>query len=316
MRHQTTASLVGVFIKVAYQGGLMPRDPRASRLEDDPFDKIRLIQENTPKKVQAPDLSQVLQNLWGMAYSQPVRHHKGKIWHFSKEEKKHLLLATGAFTLALGFMTAGGILRMSAVGPIYWLTTVLIMMPIMLVAVGPAFLLHEIGHKLVAKHYGCWAEFRADPKGLKFGVMIAFVLGIVFMAPGAVMVAGRVSRKQNGHIAAAGPLVNLGLFLIGIPLGAVLLAIVGVSNVAILSEQGLSIPSMTLFAVQYWLIANLVLGLFNMLPFGPLDGLKVKEWSEGAFYALISIFVGLGLLWYLGKIDVMGWVFTLSDLIS
>jgi|TARA_B110000263_G_scaffold233761_1_gene230916 Zn-dependent protease len=316
MRHQTTASLVGVFIKVAYQGGLMPRDPRASRLEDDPFDKIRLIQENTPKKVQAPDLSQVLQNLWGMAYSQPVHHHKGKIWHFSKEEKKHLLLATGAFTLALGFMTAGGILRMSAVGPIYWLTTVLIMMPIMLVAVGPAFLLHEIGHKLVAKHYGCWAEFRADPKGLKFGVMIAFVLGIVFMAPGAVMVAGRVSRKQNGHIAAAGPLVNLGLFLIGIPLGAVLLAIVGVSNVAILSEQGLSIPAMTLFAVQYWLIANLVLGLFNMLPFGPLDGLKVKEWSEGAFYALISIFVGLGLLWYLGKIDVMGWVFTLSDLIS
>ncbi|HIF15777.1 MAG TPA: hypothetical protein EYQ85_00775, partial [Candidatus Poseidoniales archaeon] len=201
----------------------MPRDPRASRLEDDPFDRVRLIQENPQQRVQAPDLSQVLQSLWGMAYSQPVHHHKGKIWHFSKEEKKHLLLATGAFTLALGFMTAGGMINMVAIGPIAWLVRVLIYMPIMLVAVGPAFLLHEIGHKLVAKHYGCWAEFRADPQGLKFGVMVAFILGIVFMAPGAVMVAGRVNRKQNGHIAAAGPLVNLGLFLIGIPLGAILL---------------------------------------------------------------------------------------------
>ncbi len=32
------------------------------------------------------------------------------------------------------------------------------------------------------------------------------------------------------------------------------------------------------------------LGLFNMLPFGPLDGLKVRDWSEGAFYAVLLIF--------------------------
>jgi Zn-dependent protease len=267
--------------------------------------------------VQAPDLSQVLQNLWGMAYSQPVHHHKGKIWHFSKEEKRHLLLATGAFTLALGFMTARGVMGMLAIGTIPWITTVLIMMPIMLVAVGPAFLLHEIGHKLVAKHYGCWAEFRADPQGLKFGVMIAFILGFLFMAPGAVMVAGRVNRKQNGHIAAAGPLVNLGLFLIGIPLGAILLAIVGVTDISIISKQGLSISAMVLFAVRYWLMANLILGLFNMLPFGPLDGLKVKEWSEGAFYALIAIFSIPVFLWlFLGKINIMDWVIDLSYLIS
>ena len=295
----------------------MPRDPRASRLEDDPFDRVRLIQESPQQRVQAPDLSQVLQNLWGMAYSQPVHHHKGKIWHFSKEEKRHLLLATGAFTLALGFMTAGGMGGMLAIGTIPWITTVLIMMPIMLVAVGPAFLLHEIGHKLVAKHYGCWAEFRADPQGLKFGVMIAFILGFLFMAPGAVMVAGRVNRKQNGHIAAAGPLVNLGLFLIGIPLGAILLAIVGVTDIGIISKQGLSISAMALIAVRYWLMANLILGLFNMLPFGPLDGLKVKEWSEGAFYALIVIFSIPVLLWiFLGKIDVMDWVINISNLIS
>ena len=30
---------------------------------------------------------------------QPVQLHKGKIWHFSDEEKRHLTLATAAFTL-------------------------------------------------------------------------------------------------------------------------------------------------------------------------------------------------------------------------
>ena len=46
-------------------------------------------------------------------------------------------------------------------------------------------------------------------EGLRNGVLVAALLGIVFMAPGAVMVAGLVTRRQNGHIAVAGPLVNL-----------------------------------------------------------------------------------------------------------
>jgi Zn-dependent protease len=40
----------------------------------------------------------------------------------------------------------------------------------------------------------------------------------------------------------------------------------------------------------WWLVANLVLGLFNMLPFGPLDGLKVKDWNESVFYLVLAIF--------------------------
>ena len=46
-----------------------------------------------------------------------------------------------------------------------WALQLLLSMPVMLFAVGPAFLLHEIGHKIVAKYYGCWAEFRSDPQG-------------------------------------------------------------------------------------------------------------------------------------------------------
>ncbi|MBK29704.1 MAG: hypothetical protein CMB49_03215 [Euryarchaeota archaeon] len=291
------------------------RDPRAGRLENDPFDRVHRVRVEQPRQVHAPDLSQVLQSLWGMAQTQPVHHHKGRLWHFSDEEKKHLMLATGAFTLALGFVMANGVTGLLQMGLISWLVTVLIMMPLMLIAIGPAFVLHEIGHKLVAKHYGCWAEFRADPQGLKFGVALAFILGFLFMAPGAVMVAGRVQRRQNGHIAAAGPLVNLGLFLIGIPLGAALLVAVGTTNAPMLSSNGISLPAMVYFGITYWLTANLILGLFNMLPFGPLDGVKIKDWSEPAFWALIAAFAIPGVLWLGGTINVMGWVVALSELV-
>eukprot|EP01052_Picozoa_sp_SAG31_P042888 SAG31_NODE_6961_length_1833_cov_1.887543_1_plen_176_part_00 len=94
----------------------------------------------------------------------------------------------------------------------------------MLFAVGLAFILHEIGHKIVAKKYGCWAEFRADPKGLRFGIiMLSFSLGFLFMAPGAVMVSGLLKRRYNGYIAAVGPLTNLSLFIIGIPMWVLIL---------------------------------------------------------------------------------------------
>ena len=110
-------------------------------------------------------------------------------------------------------------------------------MPVMLIAVGPAFLLHEIGHKIVAKKYGCWAEFRVDPSGLKFGIALVALTGFLFMAPGAVMVAGLVTRRQNGHIAIAGPAVNFGLFLIGIPLGGIILGLTGATESAAYLDQ-------------------------------------------------------------------------------
>ena len=54
----------------------------------------------------------------------------------------------------------------------------------------------------------------------------------------------------------------------------------------------------------FWLGANLFLGLFNMIPWGPLDGLKVKDWNEQVFYLVIAIFaipiVGWLLMGYLG----------------
>ena len=125
------------------------------------------------------------------------------------------------------------------------------------------------------------------------------------MAPGAVMVAGLVTRRQNGHIAIAGPLVNLGLFVIGIPIWALILGLSGAYDYVgtggdygnYLVDGSLIWQQMLVDAGIFWLSANIILGLFNMIPWGPLDGLKVKDWSENAFYITISIFAFLVISW-------------------
>jgi len=280
----------------------MAEDPRADILREDPFTRPK------PTKIhhihsREESMPHVLRSMFNVQMRREVEIHTGNIWHFSEEEKAHLLLATAAFTLALGLMRVGGILQIGSYGTSSWLLTLLLSMPVMLIAVGPAFILHEIGHKIAARRYGCWAEFRADPKGLQTGVLISMILGIVFMAPGAVMVAGMVSKKQNGHIAAAGPLVNLSLFIIGVPLGGILLGVTGATDFsthAYLEDGKLIWQAMVYDAVMFWITANLILGLFNMLPFGPLDGLKVKAWNNGAFYLLISVFAVPIICWLSG----------------
>ena len=122
------------------------------------------------------------------------------------------------------------------------------------------------------------------------------------MAPGAVMVAGLVTRRQNGHIAVAGPLTNLGLFIIGIPLWTLVLGLSGAFDAtdlpqlstganAYLSGGSIVWQAMLIDAGVWWLSANLILGLFNMIPWGPLDGAKVIDWSKSAFYLVFCIFL-------------------------
>ena len=286
----------------------MARDPRADILEDDLFPKAtrRIHRVHAQQSNDGTIHFDMNKGIFGINNRQPVQLHKGKIWHFSKEERHHLLLATAAFTLALGLMRVNGLFGVSQFGSSgEWLAFLLLSMPVMLLAVGPAFILHEIGHKIIAKKYGCWAEFRADPGGLKFGVGLAAILGIVFMAPGAVMVAGLVTRRQNGHIAIAGPAVNFGLFLIGIPIGGILLGLTNSETYAAplgtyLVDGGIDLKAMAGGIVWWWLAANLGLGFFNMIPLGPLDGAKIKDWSESVWFAAFATFLVLIALWWTG----------------
>ena len=262
------------------------RDPRAWRIDDDPFDKRERAGGHSAARddgswrqpnirvVRIDQQGHPLVSVFGSPQvTQSIPIHKGSIWHFSKTEVQHLLLATAAFTAALALMFSGGIVGALSLGPVPFILFCILS----LISLAPAFLLHEIAHKVVARQYGCWAEFRADPAGLRFGILLAAILGIVFMAPGAVMVAGNTTRTQFGRIALAGPVTNIVLW----SLGYLALYLIG-GHVGLFDT-----------VIETWMWGNAILAAFNMLPFGPLDGRKIKTWSEPIYYTWLSIAVGV-----------------------
>ncbi len=146
----------------------------------------------------------------------------------------------------------------------------LIMFLTSLFTVGLGFIIHEFSHKLVAQSYGVPSEFRSADKMLFFALLMSFG-GFVFAAPGAVVIAGRVSREENGKISLAGPLSNL---IIGI----IFYALFYFFNITFL---------------YYGSMINIWLALFNLLPFGNLDGLKVLHWNKKVYgLVLVACIIG------------------------
>ncbi|PSP62284.1 metalloprotease [Halobacteriales archaeon QH_8_64_26] len=131
-----------------------------------------------------------------------------------------------------------------------------------MVTVGVGFLLHELAHKVVAIRFGQRAQFRADYGMLFLAIAGAFV-GFLFAAPGAVYHRGRITARQNGLIALAGPVTNLGLAVVFAPL---------LTQPGFFGEVG-----------ALGVGINLLLAGFNMIPFGPLDGRSVLRWSKVVF---------------------------------
>ncbi|MEK6985667.1 MAG: site-2 protease family protein [Candidatus Thermoplasmatota archaeon] len=141
-------------------------------------------------------------------------------------------------------------------------------------AVGSGFTLHELAHKIVAQRYGHWAEFRAQFGSLLLSYILCAATGFLFAAPGAVLIQGRVTPRESGLISLVGPGVNFVLAAILWPFTFVA-----------------SGPAGQVLGIVVY--ANALLGLFNLLPVGPLDGRKVLRWS-GWVYAL-SVLASLAL---------------------
>ena len=141
-----------------------------------------------------------------------------------------------------------------------------IVLPLSMITAGLGFLLHELAHKVTAIRFGQIAEFRAD-YGMLFLAVMSALAGFLFAAPGAVYHQGRATLRENGLIALAGPLTNVALGMIFLPVLWIS------SGSAGLIEQ----------AANYGVRINFLLAGFNMIPFGPLDGNTVKEWSVPAF---------------------------------
>lgn len=174
----------------------------------------------------------------------------------SKTELIDLLKAWIAISIAFGIVIGG--LRFDI--SFFWFLL------LAAVTVGVGFLFHEMAHKFVAQHYGCAAEFRANDQMLLMAIVFSFI-GFIFAAPGAVMIAGHITRKENGIISVAGPATNLVVALVFLV-------------IAIFT------PLNFLF---YGFMINSWLAVFNMIPIWNLDGKKVWHWNKGVYLTVLLI---------------------------
>jgi len=194
---------------------------------------------------------------------------------FSRIEVRDIIVAWVALGVAFSFVLEGGGIQL-LVGSGPNLITAVFYVGVSLVTVGPGFVFHELSHKFLAQRYGYWAEFRMWPAGLLLA-LVTGLIGLIFAAPGATYISGmNISKSENGKISLAGPLTNIAIALLFLPL-----------NYPILQA-----PTSLLGVVGYvGLRVNAILGLFNMLPIGPLDGAKVFSWN---LLVWIAMFIPLG----------------------
>jgi Zn-dependent protease len=132
------------------------------------------------------------------------------------------------------------------------------------------FLVHELTHKAMAQRYGMWAEFRLD----KFGAILTLLSAVSplkIIAPGAVVIAGNTTPDRVGRTAAAGPTTNI--LIAGLLLGVA----------EVLRPAGL------LEALLAGSAINAFMALFNLIPFGVFDGLKVFRWNKQVWLVLLVL---------------------------
>lgn len=196
----------------------------------------------------------------------PLQRRSRIIW-FSRTELKHLLIGI-LLTLAIGFSM-----------PLYWnlelygLPEVLTAMAIIFAF---SFIIHEIAHKITAQHYGLWAEFRITMFGALI-TLLSIISPFKIISPGAVMVGGMADKKTIGKTSIAGPLTNIALTLL-------FLTLAQVSSASIW------------FVFAFGVMINSTIALFNLIPFGILDGFKVFSWDKPIW--AVAFFTSLGLTIY------------------
>lgn len=153
-----------------------------------------------------------------------------------------------------------------------------------------SYFLHEMGHKIISKKFGCTATFRLWPTGIFLGIVSMFFRliggGIVFVAPGFVEIMPyrfgrygfkvvRLGKKELGLISLAG--VGINIFF------AIFFKI---------------FPGEIFQTLSYY---NGLLALFNLLPIPPLDGSKIFLWEMWIwlffmFITVLSILSSIGII--------------------
>ncbi len=188
------------------------------------------------------------------------------------KELTDLVVSALLLALAFGIAFSGGFRAIFEPGKLISLFL------LSLVGVSVGFVLHELGHRFVARKFGCFAEYKMWATGLVVAI-ICSLFGFIFAAPGAVMVRpgadlwGRptLTKQRLGVIAIAGPSMNICLAIVFILLNALY-------------------PSL---AFSLGALINTWLAMFNLIPFGPLDGAKVFNWDKKVWLMAVIIAMSL-----------------------
>jgi Zn-dependent protease len=172
----------------------------------------------------------------------------------------------------------------------------IVFMVISVVTIGSGFVLHEMGHKVVAIYYGAYARFQMWVQGLLLMLLTSVLMGFLFAAPGAVYIYSQnITKRENGLISIAGPIVNVAIMLVFFGL-----SIVTPKHLYFSFDLSMLAPIFNYGSFEVWRFGaylNFVLCTFNALPILPLDGSKIFNWSKPVWL----VFVGGMFLFGLGS---------------
>jgi Zn-dependent protease/CBS domain-containing protein len=157
---------------------------------------------------------------------------------------------------------------------------------VLVLAIFCLVLLHELGHSMMAHEYGLRVR---DITLVPFG--------------GVARIEQMPSRpRAEAMISVAGPLVNLAIALLLLPLLLMVGLASGNSSLQDFAQFGLGDVSLTGF-LFYLFLANLTLAIFNLLPAFPMDGGRILRAGvtpfigrQGATTVAVAIGVTLGVL--------------------
>ena len=189
-----------------------------------------------------------------------------------ENELRDIVISALVLALAFGIVFSGGIAVLSEPREL------VDAFALSLVGVSSGFILHEMGHRYLARRYNCEARYVMWPSGLWLALLMSLA-GFIIAAPGAVMIRpkpdmwGRVTltKQRYGLISIAGPVMNVSLALIFL-----LLYTVHPAEVFSLGAR-----------VNTWL------AFFNLIPFGPLDGKKIMLWNKTVWGVAIAVVGGM-----------------------
>lgn len=125
-----------------------------------------------------------------------------------------------------------------------------------ILAVAPAIILHEFGHKFTAIYYGLEATFHASYTGLLIGVVFKTLFGWAFFIPAYVSFPAVATPLQHLLIAFAGPAINGLLWLI--------------AHLLIKSNNKFDKETLRFLAITRYI--NGFLFILNMIPIPGFDG--------------------------------------------